>query len=113
MLDCLPNMTETMVAERVEPFVRRLRAAHPNTPIVLAEDPNVHNTPTPKGEQLRRIYARLKAAGDSHLYLLPNTNLLGDDGEGTVDGTHPTDLGMAREAAGFVRCLKPILAAER
>jgi lysophospholipase L1-like esterase len=109
VLDCLPNMTTAMVAERVEPFVRRLRAAHPTTPIVLAEDPNVRNTPTPKGDLLRQIYARLKAAGDTHLYLLPNTDMLGDDGEGTVDGSHPTDLGMARQAKVLIRCLKPIL----
>jgi lysophospholipase L1-like esterase len=35
--------------------------------------------------------------------------MLGDDGEGTVDGTHPTDLGMARQAKVLIRCLKPIL----
>jgi lysophospholipase L1-like esterase len=110
VLDCLPNMTVEMVSERVEPFVRRLRAAHPDTPILLAEDPNVRDTPTPKGKVLRRIYARLKAGGDAHLYFLPNTHMLGEDQEGTVDGTHPTDLGMAREAAVFTRCLRPILA---
>ena len=35
--------------------------------------------------------------------------LLGDDGEGTVDGSHPTDLGLARQAAVFARALAPLL----
>jgi hypothetical protein len=35
--------------------------------------------------------------------------LHGDDGEGTVDGSHPTDLGLARQAAVFARALAPLL----
>ena len=38
VLDCLPNMSGPEVEQRVEPFVRILRKAHPVTPIVLAED---------------------------------------------------------------------------
>jgi hypothetical protein len=38
VVDCLPNMTAKLVSERVEPFLRTLRKAHPTTPIVLAED---------------------------------------------------------------------------
>src|SRR5258705_7674130 len=33
VLDCLPNMTAEEVEQRVEPFVRTLRKAHPTTPI--------------------------------------------------------------------------------
>jgi hypothetical protein len=40
---------------------------------------------------------------------LEGANLLGDDGEGTVDGSHPTDLGFTRQAAEFERVLRPIL----
>jgi hypothetical protein len=38
VLDCLPNMTAAEVAERVEPLVRTPRKAHPEAPIVMAED---------------------------------------------------------------------------
>ena len=38
VLDCLPNLAADEIKERVEPFVRKLRAAHPDTPIVLVED---------------------------------------------------------------------------
>src|ERR1035438_6336755 len=38
VLDCLPNMGPTDVAERTVPGVKILRAAHPDTPILLVED---------------------------------------------------------------------------
>ena len=38
VLDCLPNMSAAELTERVEPFVRTLRQAHPDTPILLVED---------------------------------------------------------------------------
>jgi hypothetical protein len=36
-------------------------------------------------------------------------DLLGHDGEGTIDGSHPTDLGLTRQAAAFERVLRPVL----
>jgi hypothetical protein len=38
VLDCLPNMNGQTVAERVAPFIKRLREVHPETPILLVED---------------------------------------------------------------------------
>ena len=35
--------------------------------------------------------------------------MLGGDGEGTVDGVHPNDLGMMRQAVVFSKCLAGIL----
>lgn len=109
VLDCLWNMSLEMVSERLEPFVNKLRESRPDTPILLVEDSSVNNVPTPKGDILRQIYAKLKDQGVKDLYLLPNTGMLGEDWDGTVDGCHPNDLGMARQAAVFVRCLGPIL----
>jgi hypothetical protein len=43
------------------------------------------------------------------LYYLAGDKLIGDDGEGTVDGSHPTDLGFLRQADAFEEALKPIL----
>jgi lysophospholipase L1-like esterase len=110
VLDCLWNMTPEMVTERVEPFVRILREARPATPIVLVEDSYFMDRPTGDGEILREIYGKLKAEGDEHLYLLPNTGMLGSDTEGTVDGCHPNDLGMMRQAHVFAKALAPLLA---
>ncbi len=109
VLDCLWNMKPDLVMERVEPFIKRLRTTRPSTSILLVEDSSVRNVPTPKGDILRKIFADLKAQGDMNLYMLSNTGMLGEDGEGTVDGVHPNDLGMARQAAVFKTCLESIL----
>ncbi len=110
VLDCLWNMSEEMVTERVGPFVRRLRQAHPNTPILLAEDCSVSNTtPTRKGALVRKIYGDMQSEGIADLHFLSNENMLGDDGDGTVDGVHPNDLGMMRQAAAFNQSLAGIL----
>jgi hypothetical protein len=43
------------------------------------------------------VMTRLEA-GVKDLYYIPADHLLGDDGEATVDGVHPTDLGFLRMA---------------
>ncbi|MEZ0266477.1 MAG: SGNH/GDSL hydrolase family protein [Phycisphaerae bacterium] len=111
VLDCLWNMSPEQVRERVEPFVKALRAARPDTTIVLAEDCSVKNaSPTTKGQIVREIHKRLTDQGVKGVHFLPNPGMLGDDGEGTVDGVHPNDLGMMRQADVFAKALAPILA---
>lgn len=113
VLDCIWNMSPEMVAERVGPFVRRLRQAHPHMPILLAEDSSVSNTtPTQKGAILRTIYKKLKSNGITNLHFLSNRDMLGEDGDGTVDGVHPNDVGMMRQAAIFRKSLAAILDVE-
>lgn len=110
VLDCLWNMSPDTVSKLVEPFVKKLRAAHPDTPIVLAEDTSVRNiSPTDKGRVLRTVYEKLTAEGVKNLYLLPSKDMLGDDSEGTVDLAHHNDLGMMRQAEVFIRTLQPLL----
>jgi lysophospholipase L1-like esterase len=118
VLDPLPNMTAKSVAERMEPFVKILRQSHPRTPIVLVE-----NVPYPDGDlvqprreryatanaRLREVYERLTKAGDKHLLYVPAKELIGKDGEGTVDGTHPTDLGFMRMADAIEPALRHAL----
>ena len=43
-------------------------------------------------------YTTLKKEGMNDLYYLPAKDLIGDDGEATVDGAHLTDLGFTRIA---------------
>ncbi|HET6883274.1 MAG TPA: SGNH/GDSL hydrolase family protein, partial [Pirellulales bacterium] len=118
VLDCLPNMTPQEVNERVEPFVRTLRAAHPSTPIVLVEDRNYTDGFLVASKQerneashaaLRAAFDRLVADGIKGLYYLPGKDLLGDDGEATVDSSHPTDLGFLRQASAFHSVLEQAL----
>lgn len=58
---------------------------------------------------LRAAYERLVADGVEGLYYLEGETLLGDDGEATVDGSHPTDLGFVRQADAFEPVLRKIL----
>ncbi|NLF73559.1 MAG: hypothetical protein GX575_31360 [Candidatus Anammoximicrobium sp.] len=110
VLDCLWNMSPDLVATRIEPFVKTLRAARPDTPILLAEDCSVRNVcPTEKGTILRKIYEKLTAEGVKNLHFLPSEGMLGDDTEGTVDGCHPNDLGMMRQAEVFAKAVAPLL----
>ena len=111
-------MKEEWVVPRLARFVEILRGAHPKTPIVLVE-----NVPYPDGElvgprgehytksnaRLRELYQRLVRAGDKNLLYVPATGLIGTDGEGTVDGTHPTDLGFMRMADAIEPALKRAL----
>ncbi|MCX6606753.1 MAG: SGNH/GDSL hydrolase family protein [Acidobacteria bacterium] len=117
ILDCLPNMNDTEVHERTAPCVKTLRAAHPATPILLVEDRNYADNAFNAAHRqrnesnhaaLRDEFAKLQADKVPHLYYLKADNLLGSDGEGTIDSSHPTDLGFTRQAAEFERVLRQI-----
>jgi hypothetical protein len=118
VLDCLPNMNGELTAARVEPFVKKLRSRHPETPILLVEDcawPDAFANPTKRAsnennwQALRAAYERLQQANVKNLYYLKGDLLLPPDGEGTVDGTHPTDYGFMHEAGVFEKVLRSIL----
>ena len=118
VIDCLPNLDSAAVSERTEPLVRILRAAHPETPILLVEDRSYTNaflieTKRQRNESsrlaLREAFERLRSAGVQGLHYLTGDKLLGEDGEDTVDGSHPTDLGFLRQANAFESALRPLL----
>lgn len=121
VLDCLPNMDAAMLRERFEPFVRRLRAAHPKTPIVMVEDRPFSNAYLVRERRERHasnravtheVFQRLKKEGFKDIYYIKGETLLGTDHEGTVDGSHPTDLGFTRQADVLAKVLKPLLKAK-
>jgi lysophospholipase L1-like esterase len=62
-----------------------------------------------KNSELRGAYDRLRNAGVKHLLYVPAENLLGHDGEGTVDGTHPTDVGFMRMAETIAPVVEALL----
>jgi len=123
VLDCLPNLVAGEIKERVEPWVRKLRAAHPDTPIVLVEDRTMQDSFLIAGRmeyyhlkdraELKAAYERLEKSGVKNLYYIPGEHLFGEDGEGSVDGSHPSDLGFMRQADIFARVLGPLLTPKR
>ena len=117
-IDCLPNMSDSMVADRTVPLVTQLRTAHPDTPILLVEDRTFTNAPffprllsehQDRRAALKRTYGELVDAGVEQLYYLEGDDLLGHDGEGATDGSHPNDLGMFRYADAYEPVLRRIL----
>ena len=114
VIDCLPNMTQQHVDERTEIFIRRLRELKPDTPIVLVEDRTLSNARLlpwweanhkNKRTAFHAVYEKLVAENMSGLSYLKGDTLLGTDEEGTIDGSHPNDLGMFRMAES----LEPVL----
>jgi hypothetical protein len=119
VIDCLPNMGAAAVREKCIPLVNQLRAARPATPIVLVEDRRYTNSwIQPKRDQdhsdnhaaLREAYEKLKAAGVTGLFYIGGDDLLGADGEGATDGSHPNDLGFLRQADVMEPILRAALA---
>ena len=107
VIDALPNMGSDPITDRTLNLVRTIRKSRPSTPIILAEN-ITYQTGRAFGSdgsyerginaQLRLAYEQLLAEGHTGMFYLEGAGLLGTDGEGTVDGTHPTDLGFSRMA---------------
>jgi hypothetical protein len=117
-IDCLPNMEADKVAARVEPFVNILRKARPDTPIVLAEDRTYDDAFLIENKRLRNMesrkalrtaYENLLNSGTRNLYYQIAEGQLGFDGDGTVDSSHPTDLGFYRQAEVYQLILENII----
>jgi hypothetical protein len=111
-LDCLPNMysfTPEEVAKRTINLARKLRKLRPNIPIVLVEDRThtVFRSSTivnPRRGGLKVAYDTLqKEIG--MVYYISGDNLLGNNNDATVDGSHPSDLGMYY----YYQALKPVV----
>jgi lysophospholipase L1-like esterase len=118
MLDCNPNLQADQITERLEPMIRRLRAARPQTPIVLVEGVVYtqsylvgHRRDRCMGSNAahRAIFEKLKDSGMENLFNVPGETLLDPAGEGTVDGTHPTDVGFVHMADAIEPVLRRAL----
>jgi hypothetical protein len=118
VIDCLPNMSAELVVERTSPFVRALRETRPTAPILLVEDRTYQDSwlrqdrleeNLSRRAALRREFEALVADGVTGLHLVSGEELLGVDGEASVDGSHPTDLGFQRQAEVLRAALRPLL----
>ena len=76
----------------------------------MASDDDVYNhADCPKNTYLKGLYEKLVAEGWKKLVLLPGDHLLTDDGEGTVDGSHPNDYGMKVRAEAYGAAVRDAL----
>jgi len=123
VLDCLPNLVASVnitldeVKKRISDAVHDLRNKRPGTPILLAEHDGytdeAMNAVSRKNYQevnavMKAAFVQLRSEGIKDIYLLPKEDFQ-QDIETTVDGTHPTDLGMMRYADAYERHIRTIL----
>lgn len=118
VIDCLPNMLPAQVTQKCVPLIQQLRAAKPETPIILVEDrrftndwitPAKHKFHTDNHAALRAAYESLVAAGVKNLHYIKGDTLYGDDTEGATDASHASDLGFMRQAEAFLPVLRKAL----
>jgi hypothetical protein len=118
VLDNIPNMNESGINEREEPAIRKLRNAHPGTPIVLVDGrfhcdaflnkKKMDNVASANRAQ-RNIYEKLVREGFKKLYHIKGIAIIGTDGEATVDSSHFTDLGFMRFSEKLFVPLKKLI----
>ncbi|MBK7404369.1 MAG: SGNH/GDSL hydrolase family protein [Phycisphaerales bacterium] len=119
VIDCAPNMSPELIAERTAPFVTILRRARPETPVVLVEDRSygygwLKRASRERNEQnhaaLRAAYRELLERGTPGLSYVEGGVLLGEAGaEAMTDGSHPNDLGMTLYAEAIAPVLGQVL----
>jgi len=114
ILDFVPNATVEQMKERADKFYTIIRSRHPETPILFVEDPifphsrfdqRIANELKRKNETINTFFQSLKKRGEKNIYFLTSENMIGRDGEATVDGIHFTDLGFMR----YSELLYPII----
>ncbi len=115
LIDPVPNCTEMMCDTLTYGFVKILRDARPEVPVVMVEGPiypyarydSFFGRYLPaKNAAFRRNYELLRAERPEGLYYVESDGLDGVEDDGTVDGIHLTDLGFRH----YADKLKPVLA---
>lgn len=118
ILDCVPNPTPEQIRERALPFIRELRRARPDTPILMIEsvfrenahwDSEWNKKVIAQNNAFRHAFETLRDQGYGNLYYLASDELIGDDHEATIDGAHFTDLGHYRIASRISESIRDIL----
>ena len=124
VLDCQPNLVDKKVypgadiENRIRTSVRSLQAKHPDVPILLVEhccgvpevgvDTTFFNRYTWSSELMNKTYEAMKKEGVKNIHLLTASDI-GFDSASTVDGTHPTDIGMMKYADAYEKAIGRIL----
>jgi len=120
VLDCLPNLEgfeSSEVENRLMATVRAIRKKDSRVPIVLTGHSGFieNRLDSSTRQSLIRIngvskaaFRKLRAEGIKNIHMLPNSKVtMGTDG--TVDGAHPSDLGMMLYAEAYEKLIKSIL----
>lgn len=117
IIDCIPNCSPDNITERTAKFIQIIRDKHPHIPIIAIEgaafesgnfNRHIAQDMEERNQRIRTEIEQLKR-NDPHLYLIGSEGLMGKNHEGTIDGTHPNDLGFDRMLDKMVPATKFIL----
>ena len=114
VIDCLWNMQgleDREISGRVTNLARAIRRARPRTPILFVGQSNIRADahPTHASRVQQSAVSALQREGVTGLELVDGARLLGTDGDGTVDGCHPTDLGFMQHAQALLPILRRLI----
>ena len=96
-----------------ENMFKKIREANPTLPVIIMSKPKFFPSPADvvRKETIRKTYENAKASGDENVYFIDGKELMFIPGiEGTVDSTHPTDLGFYSMAQRIIPVIKEIFA---
>ncbi len=117
ILDCIPNPSAEEIVERAAAFVGILREKHPDVPIVFIQsivretgnfNMKARASVEAQNEAIEQQF-RILRKDDRNIYLIKESDFIGKDHEGTIDGVHPNDLGFDRMIRKFKPALSRIL----
>lgn len=118
ILDCIPNPSPKEITDRTVDFVMTLRQKHPDTPIIVIQtliretgnfNQKARENVKRQNEAIAEQVEVLRKKNVKNLYFIKEDQFLGTDHEGTVDGTHPNDLGFDRMLKKYKLAISKIL----
>lgn len=112
VFDAFSNPSEKQIKERLNNFVEELVKAHPGKPLIFIQSPIDQDSDFDTKKYAARMSLTktaaemMKVLAKKHkdVYFLAVPNVLGTDG--TIDNSHPTDLGFDR----FLKAYQPKIA---
>ena len=112
VFDAFSNPSEKQIVERLENFVAELVKAHPGKPLIFIQSPIDQDSKFDTKKYASRMSLTATAAKMmkrlekqyKDLYFLAVPDVLGTDG--TIDNSHPTDVGFDR----FIKAYQPKIA---
>ena len=115
VIDCLPNCTLQTMKDSAYFFLTRVSKEHPGAKIYMVEDYKYSyetvdlktaDDMKQKSAYWSELYRKLRKEGYRNLRYVPRALVDEGDTEGTVDGTHRTDLGFYRMAQQYLKILR-------
>lgn len=115
VIDCQPNCTPQILRDSAYRFLKHLLEIRTKEPVFMVEnilfphflsDKKSAADVVEKHQIWREVYNQLRKEGHKNLRYIEAKNLIGNDNEATVDGTHLTDLGFTRIAGNLLKKIK-------